>query len=49
VRRDIASSANLATVSLESDGVFSDGHSLQMAKLTGSVEDGYTLALGVPV
>jgi protocatechuate 3,4-dioxygenase beta subunit len=44
-----ASSANLANVSLDSDGVFSDGHSLQMAKLTGSVEDGYTLALAVPV
>jgi len=44
-----ASSANLAGVSLDSDGVFGDGHSLQMAKLTGSVQDGYTLALTVPV
>ncbi len=44
-----ASSANLAGVSLDSDGVFSDGHSLQLAKLTGSVEAGYTLALTVPV
>jgi protocatechuate 3,4-dioxygenase beta subunit len=44
-----ASTANLEAVSLESDNVFSDGHSLQMGNLTGSVEDGYTLRLNVPV
>lgn len=44
-----ASVANLAAVSLDSDGVFSDGHSLQMATVTGSVDDGYTITLNVPV
>jgi hypothetical protein len=29
--------------------VFSDGYSLQMAKVTGSVDEGFTLALTVPV
>jgi protocatechuate 3,4-dioxygenase beta subunit len=40
---------NLAAVSLDSDMVFSDGHSLQLAKVTGSVEEGYTVSLTVPV
>lgn len=40
---------NLAGVSLDSDGIFSDGHSLQLATLTGSVDEGYTLKLNVPV
>ena len=40
---------NLAKVSLNSDLVFSDGVSLQLAKVTGSVADGYTAALTVPV
>ncbi|GAA3537339.1 dioxygenase family protein [Nocardioides daeguensis] len=40
---------NLAQLSLETDGVFSDGYSLQLAKVTGSVEDGYTVSLNVPV
>lgn len=40
---------NLSRLSLESDGIFSDGYSLQMAKVTGSVEDGYTVSLNVPV
>ena len=39
----------LSQVSLDSDMVFSDGYSLQMAKVTGSVEEGYTVALTVPV
>ena len=38
-----------AAVDLDSDMVFSDGHSLQMATVTGSVEDGFTLSLNVPV
>ena len=42
-------SSNLAQVSLDSDGIFSDGYSLQMAKVTGSVEDGYVATLNVPV
>ena len=41
--------SNLADVSLDSDGIFSDGYSLQMAKLTGSVEEGYVATLNVPV
>lgn len=40
---------NLAQLSLDSDGIFSDGYSLQLAKVTGSVEEGYTVSLDVPV
>ena len=40
---------NLAQVSLDTDGIFSDGYSLQLAKVTGSVEDGYVATLNVPV
>jgi len=41
--------ANFARVSLDSDMVFSDGYSLQLATVTGSVEEGYTFTLNVPV
>jgi protocatechuate 3,4-dioxygenase beta subunit len=44
-----ASVANLDATSLDSDMVFSDGYSLQMAKLTGSVDDGYVATLNIPV
>jgi protocatechuate 3,4-dioxygenase beta subunit len=44
-----ASVANLAQTSLESDNVFSDGYSLQMAKVTGSNDEGYVATLNVPV
>lgn len=44
-----ASVSNLSDVSLDSDGIFSDGYSLQMAKVTGSVADGYVATLNVPV
>ncbi len=40
---------NLAQTSLDTDGIFSDGYSLQLAKATGSVDEGYTLTLNVPV
>ena len=40
---------NLAGVSLDSDGIFSDGYSLQLARLTGSVSDGLTATLNVPI
>jgi protocatechuate 3,4-dioxygenase beta subunit len=40
---------NLAGVSLDSDGIFADGYSLQMAKVTGSVEEGYVATLSVPI
>jgi protocatechuate 3,4-dioxygenase beta subunit len=44
-----SSQTTFAQVSLDSDMVFSDGHSLQMATVTGSVDEGYTLTLNVPV
>lgn len=40
---------NLAGVTLDSDGIFSDGYSLQMATVTGSVDEGYVVTLNVPV
>ena len=40
---------NLSQTSLASDNVFSDGYSLQLAKVTGSVTAGYTATLNVPV
>jgi protocatechuate 3,4-dioxygenase beta subunit len=43
------SQSNLAQVSLESDGIFSDGYSLQLATMTGSVEEGFVATLNVPV
>lgn len=44
-----ASVDNFAGVSLDSDMVFADGHSLQLATVTGSVDSGYTISLNVPV
>ncbi len=41
--------ANMAQTSLDSDGIFADGYSLQMAKVTGSVDDGFVATLNVPV
>ena len=43
------SSANLARTSLKSDMVFSDGYSLQMAKASGSADDGMTISLSIAV
>jgi protocatechuate 3,4-dioxygenase beta subunit len=43
------SAANLARVSLDSDMVFSDGYSLQLATVTGSATDGYQATLRVPI
>jgi protocatechuate 3,4-dioxygenase beta subunit len=40
---------NLDKVSLDTDNVFSDGYSLQLANVTGSVDEGYTFSLNVPV
>ena len=40
---------NLARLTLDTDGIFSDGYSLQLAKVTGSVDEGYTVTLNVPV
>lgn len=44
-----SSVTNLAGVSLDSDGIFSDGYSLQLATMTGSVDDGFRATLNVPV
>jgi protocatechuate 3,4-dioxygenase beta subunit len=44
-----ASVDNLARTSLDSDMVFGDGYSLQLAKVTGSVDEGYVATLNVPV
>ena len=41
--------ANLSQVSLSSDNVFSDGSSLELATMTGSVAAGYTATLTVAV
>ena len=41
--------SNLARVSLDSDGVFGDGYSLQLAKTSGSNSAGWTAELTVPV
>jgi protocatechuate 3,4-dioxygenase beta subunit len=43
------STSNLSQTSLDSDNIFSDGYSLQLAKVTGSVADGMTATLNVPV
>ena len=40
---------NLARTSLATDLVFSDGYSLQMANVAGSVAGGLTATLAVPV
>ena len=40
---------NLAGTSLDSDMVFSDGYKSQLAAVSGSVDDGYTLTLNVGV
>ena len=40
---------NVEQTSLDTDMVFSDGYSLQLAKVTGSVEAGYVATLNVPV
>lgn len=44
-----ASVGNLAAISLETDMVFADGYSLQMASMSGSVAEGYVATLNVPV
>ncbi|MFJ8634909.1 intradiol ring-cleavage dioxygenase [Streptomyces sp. NPDC093568] len=44
-----ASVRNLSGLSLETDGIFSDGHDQQLATVTGGVREGYTATLTVPV
>jgi protocatechuate 3,4-dioxygenase beta subunit len=43
------SASNLARVSLATDGIFSDGATLQTPSVTGSVSTGYVIALEVGV
>jgi protocatechuate 3,4-dioxygenase beta subunit len=43
------SESNLDQTSLDTDMVFSDGYSTQLATVTGSVDDGYVAALSVTV
>ena len=43
------STGNLGQLSLDSDTVFADGHSLQLARVTGSVGAGYRATLALPV
>jgi protocatechuate 3,4-dioxygenase beta subunit len=43
------SAQNLSGTSLDSDNVFSDGYSLQLATVTGDATAGYTATLTVPV
>ena len=40
---------NFKGMSLDTDNVFSDGHSLQLATVTGSVTTGYSASLRVPI
>jgi protocatechuate 3,4-dioxygenase beta subunit len=40
---------NLAAISFATDGIFSDGYSLQMATITGNATDGYVAMLMVAV
>jgi protocatechuate 3,4-dioxygenase beta subunit len=47
---DYASSVrNFQGMSLDTDNVFSDGHSLQLATVSGSVRQGYRATLRVPI
>jgi len=41
--------SNVARLSLDTDNVFSDGYSLQLATMTGSVDAGYRAELRVPI
>ena len=44
-----ASVTNLDSTSVDTDMIFADGYSLQLAQVEGSVDEGYTLTLNVPV
>lgn len=44
-----ASAANLASISYATDNVFSDGTTLQMAAISGSVSNGYSASLTVGI
>ncbi|MBS0348932.1 MAG: intradiol ring-cleavage dioxygenase [Proteobacteria bacterium] len=44
-----SSASNLNAISLATDNVFSDGYSLQMASISGSVSNGYSASLTVGI
>lgn len=49
-RTEYAGSAeNLDQLSLETDGIFSDGYEQQLASLSGDLETGYSFSLDVPI
>jgi len=49
-RSEYAGSAeNLAQLTLETDGIFSDGYEQQLASLSGDLETGYAFSLDVPI
>ena len=43
------STTNLSQISLETDGIFSDGYASQLAAVTGSLNKGYTMTLQVGI
>lgn len=43
------SAKHLQDISLDSDGIFSDGHSLQMATMSGTPDSGLTATLKLPI
>jgi protocatechuate 3,4-dioxygenase beta subunit len=44
-----ASVTNMASMSLDTDGIFRDGYDLQLAAMSGNPDDGYTASLTVAV
>lgn len=43
------SSENLAQLTLETDGIFSDGYEQQLASLSGDVGSGYAVSIDIPI
>lgn len=43
------SAENLSQLTLETDGIFSDGYEQQLAALSGDLEAGYSFAIDVPI
>src|SRR5699024_1429942 len=49
-REEYAGSAqNLAQLSLEADGIFSDGYQQQLAQLSGDVDSGFVFSIDIPI
>lgn len=43
------SAENLSQLTLETDGIFSDGYEQQLAALSGNLDSGYSFAIDVPI